>query len=238
MNGRNYSREPPQCIRRDVARYVSAGRTCDLQVNAQLSVQPVQNFAQGPRKGRDPARPSREYAQHNRNHNNRLRMLSNQPVHGMPFALSPASVSSALSDLRLRLKFGDLWTGFERAPPGDRPGPNPTRKAPSAPVAPRCDVTASNSTQKKPGQPARFFCAASPHPQRKSTAGVPPAVAGASRPRTPDRDTWSGSSCGPRSHSSREAAACESPARMCRVCVRKKNRVPPETARGCQPTPN
>ena len=38
----------------------------------------------------------------------------------------------------------DLWTR-----------PRCTR-APSAPVAPRCDVTASNSTQKKPGQPARF----------------------------------------------------------------------------------
>jgi hypothetical protein len=39
----------------------------------------------------------------------------------------------------------DLWTRLR------------STKAPSAPVAPRCDVTASNSTQKKPGQPARFF---------------------------------------------------------------------------------
>jgi hypothetical protein len=162
MNGRNYSREPPQCIRRDLARYVSARSTCDLQVNAQLPVQPVQNFAQGPRQGNDPARPRREYVQRNRNRNNHLQMLSKRLNHGMPFALVRWSVSSALSDLRLRLrlKSGDLWTGFERAPPGDRPGPNPTRKALSAPVAPRCDVTASNSTQKKPGQPARFFCSA------------------------------------------------------------------------------
>src|SRR6266567_8988342 len=62
----------------------------------------------------------------------------------MPF------VCFALSDLSI------LRTGFEEVQPGQRTGLNRTRNAASAPVAPRCDVTASNSTQKEPGQPARF----------------------------------------------------------------------------------
>jgi len=50
------------------------------------------------------------------------------------------------------------WTWQEEAHPGDRTGPNPARKAASAPAAPRCDVTASNSTHRsRANQPGFFF---------------------------------------------------------------------------------
>ena len=62
----------------------------------------------------------------------------------------------------------DLWTRLR------------ITKAPSAPVAPRCDVTASNSTQKKPGQPARFSFVA---------PASSPAVAGGVSPAHPGQQT-------------------------------------------------
>ena len=77
---------------------------------------------------------------------------------GPKLAPAPPSVSRSFGSSTCSRIGSAIQAWHEEAFSGDRTGPNPASKAASAPVAPRCDVTASNSTHRsRANQPGFLF---------------------------------------------------------------------------------